>query len=305
MAKCPSGARIRFKTDSTILKLKIKHGIEEQSKLSYWHMSSVSVSGIDLYLGPPYNMNFWMTTEPKDAQHEYENLYFQNKSREMRELTLYLPTYVKLSELKIGIDSNSMILPPTPYKIKKPIVFYGTSITQGACASRGSNGYVPILGRRLDADIVNLGFSSGGCSEEIMAQLITEIDASVYVVDCVANMDVKLMEQRYEKFVKILREKRPDIPVVLMTKIHFAKEMEPEIAEEYKCQHKPLFETFRKFKEQGDNKVYLFDSGSIILPGNDHPTVDGIHLTDLGFKMIADDLAPLLKRIIQEQGVCD
>ena len=221
----------------------------------------------------------------------------------MRELTLYLPMYAELAELEIGIDSNSEILPPTPYRIKKPIVFYGTSITQGACASRGSNGYVPIIGMRLNADIVNLGFSSGGCGEAIMAQLIAEVDASVYVVDSVANMDVKLMKQRYEKFVRILRKKRPDISVVFMTKIHFAKEIESEIAEEYRCQHKPLFETFRKFKEQGDDKVYLFDSGAIIHSGGDHPTIDGVHPTDLGFKMLADELAPFLKKIIEKSDV--
>ena len=296
--KCPSGARVRFKTDSTILKLKITHGMDSSSKLYLSTLSPISASGIDLYIGEPNAMSFWMTTEPMDPQNEYEHLFFQDKPRKMRELTMYLPTYTELAELKIGVDSNSVISIPTSYKIKKPIVFYGTSITQGGCADRGSNGYVPVIGRMLNADIVNLGFSSGGCGEEVMAQLMTEIDASVYVVDCVANMDLKLMEQRYEKFVRILREKRPDIPVVLMTKIHFAKEIEPEIAEEYKSQHKPLFETFRKFKEQGDDKVYLFDSGSIILPGYDHPTADGVHLNDLGFKMVADKLAPFLEKNI-------
>jgi lysophospholipase L1-like esterase len=303
MGKCPSGARIRFKTDSTVLKLKITHGMKDQSrhssaKLSYWNLSSISASGIDLYIGAPSDMNFWMTTEPKDAQNEYEHLYFQNKSQVIRELTLYLPTYAELAELKIGIDPNAVILPPTPYRIKKPIVFYGTSITQGACASRGSNGYVPIVGRRLNADIVNLGFSSGGCGEEIMAQLIAEIDASIYVVDSVGNMDAELMEQRYEKFVKILREKKPDIPVVLMTKIHFAKEIEPEIAGEYDRLHIPLFATYKTLKGQGDDKVYLFDCGAIILSGHDHPTADGVHLNDLGFKMVADELAPFLGKII-------
>jgi lysophospholipase L1-like esterase len=300
MSKCPSGARVRFKTDSTSLKLKINHGMEESSRIAMWHMGAAAVSGIDLYLGPPQDNLFWMTTIPKDGSNEYEHTYFTSKSRQMREFTLYLSVYAELASLKVGVDSDAAVEGPTEYRIQKPIVVYGTSITQGACASRGSNSFTAIVGRRLNADIVNLGFSGSGCGEEIMAKLITEIDASVYIVDSVANMNAEFMEQRYEKFVTVLREARPEIPVILMTKIRYAGEFEPERKAVYDRQHKPLFETYEKFVKQGDKNVYLFDAGEIIKPGGDHPTVDGTHMTDTGFHIIADELTPFTRDVLSK-----
>lgn len=293
---CPSSARLRFKTSSTSLRLRIDH----QHDYHRHNLSDISVAGIDLYIGPPDQMSFWMTTRPKDGTRVYEHLYFEQLSSEIREFTLYLPSYAKLAELQIGIDSGAQILPPTPYEIQKPLVFYGTSVTQNASASRGSNGFVPILGRRLNADVVNLGFSGSGKGEPIMAQLMTQIDASVYVVDSVANMDIQLMNERYEKFVRLLRNRKPDIPVVLMTKIHSAGEIQSDEAAAYDLQNQPVFETYHKLLAEGDKNIFLFDAGKIIKPGGDHPTIDGVHLTDRGFYMIADVLTPQLASILRK-----
>ncbi|MFI4912608.1 MAG: SGNH/GDSL hydrolase family protein [Sedimentisphaeraceae bacterium JB056] len=300
MSLCPSTARVRFKTDSTTLRVKVDHGMADPSRIAMWHMSSVAVSGIDLYIGEPGNRDFWRTTHPKEGNGEYEHVYFKGLNKEMREFTMYLPSYSELKSLKIGFDEDCQILEPTAYQIQKPITVYGTSITQSGCSSRGSNGYVALLERRLNADVVNLGFSGSGCGEPVMAELMTQIDASVYIVDSVANMETDLMDQRYEKFVRILREKRPEIPVILMTKIHFAFEIDPDARAGYDRQHKALFATYKKLKEEGDDNVYLFDTGQIIKPGGDHPTVDGIHMTDVGYQMVAKELVPFVKEIIEE-----
>lgn len=296
--RCPSGARVRFKTDSTTLRVKVVHGMGASAKLYATNLSTISASGMDLYVGPPDAMSFWMTTEPTEPNDEYQRVYFQDEPHKMRELTLYLPTYSELERVEIGVDPNSVLLAPTPYKIKKPIVFYGTSITQGASSSRGSNGYVPIVGRRLNADVVNLGFSSGGCCEESMAHLMAEIDATIYVVAPVENMSVWLMDQRYEKFIRILREKRPNVPVVLMTAIHGARDIEPDRSLVYETMQKSLFQAYERLKDQYTDKVFLFDTGKIIRPGGDNPTIDAIHPTDLGFKIISDELVPFLEAII-------
>ncbi|MFA6185931.1 MAG: SGNH/GDSL hydrolase family protein [Phycisphaerae bacterium] len=309
MSLCPSSARIRFKTDSTSLRLKIHHGmigtgsmpmyeVSAVNGVSMYHMSSVAVSGIDLYIGSPGQMSYWKTVKPQDPNKEYEYLYFEKLPSMMREFTLYLPCYAELAELQIGIDSDAKILKPTEYKIKKPIVFYGTSITQGGCASRGSNGFVSVIERKLNCDVVNLGFSAGGLGELAMAQIISQIDASVYVVDSVANMNINLMNERYEKFVRILRKNRPQTPVLLMTQIHYSGELLPEQAAEYKRHNEPVFDTYNKLRAEGDKKVFLFDSGEIIPVGGDHPSVDGTHLTDRGFYMIAEGLEPKLKEIL-------
>lgn len=307
-SKCPSGARVRFKTDSTQLKLSINHGMDKKSNVEFdpWlynyvkdYMSPLASRGIDLYRDEPGNMSYCLTTVPTEISKHYIHTFnIMNPSRQMREFTLYLPVYGELAELKIGVDPNAVIQKPTEYKIKKPIVFYGTSITQGGYASRGSNSFAAIVGRRLNADIVNLGFAGSGCGEEIMAKLMTEIGASVYVVDSVANMNSQLMKERYEKFITILRQTKPNIPVVLMTRFKYTHEYRPDTIAIYDEQHEPLFATYEKLKKQGDENIYLFDAATVIKPGGDHPTVDGGHLSDTGFYVIADALTPFLKKIL-------
>ncbi len=299
LSLCPSTARVRFKTDSSQLKLRITPGNDSASRFDMFHMSSVAVSGIDLYVGAPGKQDFWLNTHPQENVDCYDHTFFENKPKQIREFTLYLPSYTNLKALEIGLDTDAEILPPTAYKYEKPIVIYGTSITQGGCASRCSNTFIGIVGRKLNSDVINLGFSGSGCGEEILAQLISQLDASIYIVDSVANMD-SYMETRYEKFINILRKNRPEIPVVLMTKIHFAQEIDPEEAAKYEQRNKPLLETYHKCKDRGDENIYIFDAGAIIKTGGDHPTVDGVHMTDAGFYAIADKLAPFLEKILQD-----
>ena len=310
MSLCPSTARVRFKTNSSVLAVKIDHGMftekgqediwhmSDGSRLSMWHMSAVGVSGIDLYIGEPGKQSFWKASRAMKEDGEYTHTYFKGFSGEIREFTLYLPAYAQLKTLKIGIMPDAEFLPPTAYKIQKPMVVYGTSITQGGCSSRGSNNFMGILERRMNADVVNLGFSGSGLGEAVMAELMSEIEASVYMVDSVANMSPEVMEQNYENFVRILRKNRPETPVVLMTKPHYGTEIQPFMAEYYVKQHKVLFETYDKLKSEGDEKVYLFDTGKFIQAGGDHPSVDGTHLTDVGYYKIADGLEPVLREII-------
>lgn len=302
LSQCPVDARIRFKTDSSQLKLRITPGNDESSRFDMWHMSSVAVSGIDLYIGAPGNQDFWLNTHPKKGSDICDHVFFEKKVCQMREFTLYLPSYTNIKALEIGLDPNAMISAPSDYKHKKPIVIYGTSITQGGCASRCSNSFIGITGRRLNSDVINLGFSGSGNGDELLAELMSQLDASVYIVDPLANMNEYM--HRYEKFVNILRSRHPEIPIVLMTEIHFAYEIDDQLesAKKYGLKHKILFETYHKLKESGDKNVYVFDAGAIIKAGGDHPTVDGSHLTDAGFYAIAEKLAPLLENIIKSTG---
>jgi len=296
----PSGARIRFKTDSTSLQLKIKHGTGNagnKSNLSMYHMCSVGASGIDLYEGPVGDMDFWAITGPTDQENFYSHTYFTGIEKKMREFTLYLPVYNNLEALEIGLDKDAQIAPPSKYRLDKPIVFYGTSITQSGCPCRGSNGFVPVVGRQLGVNVINLGFSGSGCSEPEMAEVIAEIDAACYVIDSVANMDPKTMAERYDNFIKIIRKSWPEKPIVLMTKIHYASE-NIEGSDYLKSINQMVLDSYNKFKADGDKNIYFFDSAKVIGEKGDHPSVDGVHLSDLGFKMLADELSPYLAKIV-------
>lgn len=295
LSTLPSGGRLRFKTDSTSLKLRVQHS---RGSLAMPHMCAVGVSGIDLYEGPPENMVYWCSNKPTEPQAPYVCSYFEKLSERMREFTLYLPTYNDLVLLEIGIDADATIELPSPFRLPKPVVFYGTSITQGGCSSRGANGFVPLVGRTLGVDVVNLGFSGNGKSEPEVAELIAEIDAACFVNDCIANMSVELMNERYVAFNEIIRSKHPDTPLLLMTSIRFAAEHfmpKPEIDEKNAI----VKATYDRIRNRGDQNVHFLDCTKAIGIEADHPSVDGSHLTDLGFKRLADVVAPVLKQILK------
>jgi len=289
-----SGGRIRFKTDSTCLKLRIHHG---GGSIYMHHFCSVGCSGIDLYVGPPEAMTYWVTNHPATIENPYICTYLENQDRQMREYTLYLPTYCNIASLEIGLDPDARVQPPSPFRLHKPIPFYGSSITQGGCSSRGGTSYVPLIGRMLGIDIINLGFSGLGRGEPEMAELLAEIDAAAYVLDCVPNMGVALMEERYDRFVDILRARRPDRPIILMNRIRYAPE---NFSGTKDCDrmNEIVLATYNRCRSSGDKNIHFFDAAAVIGFGPDHPSVDGCHLTDAGFKLLAEALAPVLKTIL-------
>jgi lysophospholipase L1-like esterase len=293
----PSGGRVRFRTDSTALSLRIRHSRPE---IAMPHMCAVGVSGIDLYEGPPSAMVYWGSNKPVVAQAEYTSDYFSGLSRKMREFTLYLPVYNDLASLEIGLDPAARVRPPTPFKPRKPVVIYGTSITQGGCSSRGANGFVPVVGRKLGLDVVNLGFSGNGQSDPEVAALIAELDMAAFVNDCVGNMNLELMKTRYAAFNESIRARHPRLPILFMTVIRFAKEhFNPQASRETDAKNEVVAKTFREFKRRGDKAVYFLDCAKVIGLEADHPSVDGVHLTDLGFLRVAEAVAPVLKRMLR------
>src|SRR5208283_5052762 len=112
-----------------------------------------------------------------------------------------------------------------PWALPRPVVFYGTSITQGGCASRSGMSYQAILGRMLNIDFVNLGFSGNGMGEPEMAQAVGDIDAACYVLDFGQNnQKVEALEKVYAPFLATLRAKHPDTPILAITPIYSARE---------------------------------------------------------------------------------
>src|SRR5262249_29415705 len=135
-----------------------------------------------------------------------------------REYLLYLPLYNGVKSVEVGVPKGAALTKasPRPADHAKPLVFYGTSITQGGCASRPGMVHTAILGRRLERPVINLGFSGNGRMEREMAELLAELAPAVYVLDCLPNMDAALVAQRVEPFVRTLRKARPDTPILLV-----------------------------------------------------------------------------------------
>lgn len=294
LSTMPSGGRVRFKTDSGTFKLRVRHSRPE---IAMVHMCAVGMSGIDLYVGPPRRMKYMGSTKAIEAQKTYTATFFQKQPRKMQEFTLYLPVYNDLAQLEIGLESDAVLASPTRFRLPKPVLFYGTSITQGGCSSRGANGFVPLVGRKLGVDVVNLGFSGNGQSEPEVADLIAELDMACFVNDCVANMNGELMKTRYAAFNETIRVRWPKLPILLMTSIRFAGEnFWPSPKNDEK--NAIVLQTYKAFRKRGDKNIHLLDSRKMIGFEADHPSVDGAHLTDLGFKQLADGVTPKVASLL-------
>ena len=291
----PSGGRVRFKTDSPALHVRVQHG---RPDIASAHRCAVGTSGIDLYEGPPKKMTYWNSSNAIVAKKPYVTQFFADLPKRLREFTIYLPVYNDLIRFEIGLAPGARLAAPSPYRRKQSVVFYGTSVTQGGCSARAATGFVPVVGRLLGINVVNLGFSGNGWCDPELVPLLDEIDMSCLVVDPVGNMGLERMQTRYVPFLNAIRARRPKLPLLLMTQFQFAK-VNYLGNDGYDEANAIVLQTHRQMRRQGDQNVYLLDTRKLIGREQDHPSVDGVHLTDLGFKRMADGIAPVLRRILR------
>jgi lysophospholipase L1-like esterase len=206
------------------------------------------------------------------------------------EYLLFLPLYSPVKQVEIGVAPGSNIAAaPDEYYGKLPIIFYGTSMTQGGCASRTGMCHTSILRRWLDYPVINLGFSGSGKCEMIMSQLLAEIPASIYVIETLQNMTVDQINERVVPFVKDLRKRRPDTPIVLVESPNQETQADKHVA------LRKAFEKLQAAKVPGVS----YHSGEHMYDTLEEPTVDGTHPTDLGFYQMARDYEPFLRDLLK------
>ena len=288
----PTGARIRFRTDSSTVALRLEWPHPPDMR----NMHFFGQSGVDLYVGNAY----WGTAVPdKDATSgkAYEHVFFRDQPRTMRDITVYLALYSPVKVLEIGLDNGAAVERATPFAVAAPVVFYGTSITQGGCASRPGMSYQAILGRTLNLNHVNLGFSGNGKGEASVARAMAEIHAAAFVLDFAQNNgDVNSLARVYDPFIGILRERHPDTPILAITPIYAAGEATGNQRNE---QMRTLI---RKVVSQriaaGDAHLQLVEGTDLLGPSRADGLVDGTHPNDLGFQWMAEGLAERLRKIL-------
>lgn len=183
-------------------------------------MPATGVSGVDLYTMDCNGQQYWCAANYQfgdTVRYTYNDLTYRNTHDKGNEFTLYLPLYNGVKSLQIGVPKGSRFDFVRP-SVEKPVVIYGTSIAQGACASRPGMAWTNILQRKLDMPVVNLGFSGNGQLDEGFFKLLAEVDAAMYVIDCMPNMTndrVGLIRPRLEKGIRILRSKSK-APILLV-----------------------------------------------------------------------------------------
>lgn len=290
ISKTSAGLSIRFKTNSPVIKAKWE--VLRDEHLS--HMAGTGVRGIDMYCRVNDQWQYVNTGKPKDKINEALLVY--DLPVEEREFKINLPLYDGIKYIEIGIDSTYYINAPQKNK-KKPIVFYGTSITQGGCASRPGMAFTNIISRELDVDCINYGFGGNGKMEKGVAEVIANIDASFYVIDCIGNMTPEEIHQNMVPLVAILRSKKPEIPIVFVGSIiHDRTRFDPQYKKLIEQRNEAMREELDRLKKMVLPDIYHISCEGAL--GTDHEaTVDGVHLTDLGFKRFADHLLIEFKRL--------
>lgn len=289
LGESPSGVRIRFRTDSTRAAIKLAY----PSPPNMANMHAFGQTGVDLYVDGVYRST---AVAPKDATPStpVEHVFFENFPRQERELTFYLPLYKPVKVIGLGLDSDATIIKARRFAAARPVVFYGTSITQGGCASRSGMSYQAILARQLNLDFVNLGFSGNGKGEPAVAEMVAEIDAAAFVLDFSQNNPtVESLREVYQPFLMTLREKHPKTPILAITAIASSRET-PRL--DQMRQH--VREVVKGRIAQGDRLLTLIEGATLLGPDRLDGLVDGAHPNDLGFQWMADGLAPHIARAL-------
>ncbi|CAG5004596.1 hypothetical protein DYBT9275_03403 [Dyadobacter sp. CECT 9275] len=306
LSKQAAGLMIRFRSNANEIKIRYAVG----GKHGFPHMPATGVSGVDLYaissdgewrwaagkyaFGDTIVYNF-RNLEPNDGYHKLG-----------REYRLFLPLYNEVKWLQIGVPQGAAFNPLT-VRQEKPIVVYGTSIAQGACASRPGMAWTAILGRKLDRPLINLGFSGNGRLEPELIEMIGEIDAKVYILDCLPNLTVRpdtkhtLEDVRnlILSSVKTLRQKRPQTPIVLAEHAGYTDDaINATNRKYYKDINEITRKAFAELKQDGTSNIYLI--GKQEFDQDIETMVDGIHPSDLGMMRYAQGYEKNLRVILKE-----
>jgi lysophospholipase L1-like esterase len=200
--------------------------------------------------------------------------------------------------LGIGLDADAVIEAPKAFAVAKPIVFYGTSITQGGCASRSGMSYQAILGRKLNLDFVNLGFSGNGLGEPELAQAVASIDASYYVLDLAQNNPtVESLKQNYAPFIETIRSKHPETPILVITPIYAAHEATTPDAK-LDGMRVLIREVVAQRIAAGDRNIQIVEGTDLLGPTRGDGLVDGTHPNDLGFEWMAEGLSARISNVL-------
>lgn len=291
-----AGLLVRFESDATRI---LARWTLRGDQLAMPHMPATGVSGLDLYASDSEGRQRWAGVGRPLARRA-EGVLADGLFPGARQFALYLPLYNGVQSLEIGVAPEASLTPLAPQG-GQPIVYYGTSIVQGGCASRPGMCHAAILGRRLGRTVVNLGFSGNAIMEPEVAALLAELDPALYVVDALPNMDAGAIRARAEAFIRTLCTAHRATPIVLVEDRTYADSWVTIVREERNRASREAFrEVYRRLMADGITGL-CYVGGDGLLGDDSEGTVDCSHPTDLGFWRMADALEPALRRALDAQ----
>lgn len=304
-AQCSSGIGVRFATNSS--RIGVRYNLLWNTHMI--HMADTGLKGTDLYIWEGdsvwrhVNTNRPYIVKGHEDEKLVESVYVSNlDTTRMTEYMIYLPLYDGVTSLQVKVDSAAVITTGSPELIRpdNTIVAYGTSILQGGCASRTGMAPTSIIGRELNCEVVNIGISGEGKMDQCMAREMVKIPAKVFLLDPVPNCTEMMCDTLTYDFVRIFLEERPDASVVMLEGPMYPYSRYDSYFGKYLPAKNAAFRrNFERLKrDYPEAKLYYVDSEGLDGPEDDG-TVDGIHLTDLGFRHYADKMTPVLRRMIE------
>ncbi len=282
-----SGIRARFYTDSCNIRITAENG----QVAEYIHMPSSATSGFDIYLNNIFKNN----VRPVYGKIKFDETVVLQAQNRMNLVDIYFPLYNSVKSFSFELDKGALL--ERAEEPDKPILFYGSSITQGGCASRPGNSYVNMLSTMLERNIINLGFSGSAKGSIPVAEYIASLDLAAFVYDYDHNApDTEWLKATHDKFFKVIRDKKPELPVIMMSRPGYEKWSGIAPANTA-----VVMTTYLNALNDGDKNVYFIDGKTLFgTYGRDRCTVDGTHPNDIGFERMAESVYPVLKEILED-----
>ncbi|MBE6964951.1 MAG: hypothetical protein E7441_02830 [Ruminococcaceae bacterium] len=275
-----AGGRVRFSTDSEYIAIRCVMPYITR----FSHMQLMGTSGFDMYIfenGKSRHINSFMPSS--GIEDGYSSVYHFG-GRKKREIIINFPPYNPVQELCIGVEENAEISAGSEYTYKLPVVYYGSSITQGACASRPGNTYTALISHEYDCDYINLGFSGAPMGNEPIVDYISELDMSAFVYDFDYNApSMDYLQETHAQIFNKIREKQPELPIIIMSAA------DAPVLKNIEKKRDIAFKTYSDARSGGDENVYFIDGKKLYEgPFSESCRVDGVHPTDAGFFRMAD-----------------
>lgn len=289
LSVCTAGGRVRFVTTSPYVALKCRFTEVRQMP----HMAFVGIHGFDLYADDGSGERYINSFKPPIGIKDGFESVVELGSAKPRLITINFPLYNGLDSLLIGLSADSELNPPPEYDLPLPVVYYGSSITQGGCASRPGMSYQAILSRRLNIDHVNLGFSGNARGEKAIVDYMAGLEMSAFVSDYDHNAPtVEHLKATHRPLYEAIRAAHPDIPILFLSKPAYYSDDRT---------HNVIKETYNYALANGDKNVYFIDGRTLMSDDiKNEGTVDNVHPTDLGFFSMANVIEPVLRKMLRK-----
>ena len=284
-----SGVQLSVRTSSDAVGLRVKLDNPEFME----HMPDDATSSFDIYRGSGVCKKFWHVIYNGRPRSEFSEVF--HADGDMEDYTFYFPLFSGIEKLEIVLRADADIEPPVPFRIERPVLFYGSSITQGGCVSRPGNLYVSMIGRMLDVPTVCMGFSSNAQGEAYLAESFAGLDLSAFVMDYDHNAaNAEYLERTHSNFFRILRSAKPDMPIVIVSKPDF--DDDPVSGAQ---RRNVILKTYTDALDAGDKNVWFVDGERIFDgPFRDSCTVDRNHPSDIGHMRMALVIGEVLGRAL-------